>query len=888
MSYKFHKPKMPQSHQDHCKPDPICPEEKPPSAVFFCAGEKIPLESVGLVEICLTDGSIEHLAHGDMIPANISGFVAMDPVTHKLKYIPGKPDIEQLKTIFLDCVDERGYVNQDQLAAAIGAIDIPEAGLSEEDAKNLFEMCISGVDFVDSQQLADAIASIGLIDSDDVKAIVNDCLLSRGYVSAVDVCTLLDEKIPKAIDDVDLSIDSAEVNAYVQEYLNNFDYVSLAQVKGCINEALDAYDPDPNRDVIKSIVVDCFKDVIDDLVKDGYSVVESGSLTCSDNGQLTITLRQTSAPDITLAGDLSKFINEPVDDTDNFSFVESGTLTCTDNGQLIVSLQQSGAPDISFIGDLSKFLNEAIEHVDNYSFVDGGTFLCDASGNVTLYLNQTGAAEDVVINADFSKFIQTFVDTVSVVESGQIVCNDLGLVTITINQSGANPVVINGDFSKYLSNGLTEAEVQQIVTQQTETLNQCLTGFNSTVVDNQVNLTIQQLNCQPISTSFMIPAVDTSGDVVNQVTGLTISCNDVGIVSWTLTQVQGGSISGSADFSKFIDDVPTTDQIEAIAKVIALQCIIDNQAVDNCINGFTHTINNNVLTSTITQDGCTTQTATVTLPAGAVTSGSMICSPAGVLTTTLVQSDAAPVTYSADLTKFFDDTVSTVSSGTMVCADTGIVTTTLVQSNGPTITYSSDLSKLLNSDNPTSSVVQQGSSLTCDDNNLLSLTLSQTNANPVTVSADMSKLEVFASDFSCEYVVDTAAPCNEYMMLNFKGEPISDQFGQPCRLMTYRTPTSCSMKRCYYNLTGIQSVQIETLNNTAYTIDFGHVTATDDGITSGNNTTGPVTHDFGTDPISGCIEITLSDPCDDVTLLQFSQALLDNSEAIPVCTYQYE
>ena len=145
-------------------------------------------------------------------------------------------------------------------------------------------------------------------------------------------------------------------------------------------------------------------------------------------------------------------------------------------------------------------------------------FVCDSSGDVTLTLRQSVSVNDVVLNADFSKFISSFQDSISTVVDGSIECNSLGLVRFTLNQSEVqNPVVITGDFSKFLNSGLTETEVVQVVRQETDELDQCLTGFDVTIQGGRASFTIDQRNCQPVSAFFDFPVVDDSGDVVSQV-----------------------------------------------------------------------------------------------------------------------------------------------------------------------------------------------------------------------------------------------------------------------------------------------------------------------------------------------------------------------------------
>ena len=60
-----------------------------PVQYFYCAGEVIPLESVGLVTVFDPNGNPVPLTHGSTIPEDTPGFVIMDPKTKRLKYVSG-------------------------------------------------------------------------------------------------------------------------------------------------------------------------------------------------------------------------------------------------------------------------------------------------------------------------------------------------------------------------------------------------------------------------------------------------------------------------------------------------------------------------------------------------------------------------------------------------------------------------------------------------------------------------------------------------------------------------------------------------------------------------------------------------------------------------------
>ena len=98
MKFQKYKPKK-QMHQQPdgciklCMPMPPNPDDQ--VRAFYCAGEILQNDLKGTVTVCLKDGTEQTIQAGQPVPIDTNGFVIVDKVSMKMKFIPGKaPEIE--------------------------------------------------------------------------------------------------------------------------------------------------------------------------------------------------------------------------------------------------------------------------------------------------------------------------------------------------------------------------------------------------------------------------------------------------------------------------------------------------------------------------------------------------------------------------------------------------------------------------------------------------------------------------------------------------------------------------------------------------------------------------------------------------------------------------
>lgn len=569
-----------------------------------------------------------------------------------------------------------------EVAAPRVELDIPRL------VKQLVDSCLQGRDYVSSAELSAALGSIEFpksVDESQVKVWIGDCLLEKNFVSALKVCEVIDAKIIE----LDLHPDAQEVIAIVQNFLNGIDFVSTIQVKNCVQEALQNFSVEPDRDAIKSIVVDCFKQVLQELSKDGFSFVEGGDLECLENGQVTLTLRQSGGQaDVIVGADFSKFLpqNQDLpsysacfshDPQRTFPFSAQGKVQLNfptlkagqfQGGFLMATYDQAancfllpyGGPSEEFIEGLVDESALATRALLDQCLTSFDAFVDD--GSVVLSIAQKNCPAQ---QATFDlPMVDQSGDVVNQVTAAQLTCDDNGQVGLRINQLIGSAVEATADFSKFFD-----------ALEPSDPLTFCFDygGLDFTAQADKVTLSLN-LKVNSYSQGPLAANADLTGQC------LVLPYNG-----------------------------PSTAELNALAKSQAQVCV--DQAIaalppqdSYCVGALTSTFSEGVLRTTLEQENCPTIFSEVTLPinevgepvTNIVTGGQATCTPEGVVTIILNQSEAANASVSVDLAKFFDDTVVTVlqQGSSIVCDAQNVLRLTLALSNGQAVTLETDLSKL--------------------------------------------------------------------------------------------------------------------------------------------------------------------------------------------------
>ena len=98
--YKKRKPRKAVIKNDCCY---ICPPDENSNddiRLYYCAGEILPRSASTSVVVCLKDDSEVTVGPGESVPQQINGFVLIDPVSKKPKYVPGKlPAVEPVELV---------------------------------------------------------------------------------------------------------------------------------------------------------------------------------------------------------------------------------------------------------------------------------------------------------------------------------------------------------------------------------------------------------------------------------------------------------------------------------------------------------------------------------------------------------------------------------------------------------------------------------------------------------------------------------------------------------------------------------------------------------------------------------------------------------------------
>ena len=565
-----------------------------------------------------------------------------------------------IKLIFEQCIEGR-IPTEDEIKAIFVAC-LEEWEIAPECIKNFVTKCVleilpEQVTKADVKCFIDECYGDQLHNEADILAIVNTALLSAPKPRT-------NEEIKAIIDDC---VTDDRLKVIVLECINSLDGDLWTQ-----SQLISLIESNSiNAQQVKDLAQSCVDQAGILSVQAVEAIAKSVALICINNNPTTIPPILDEADVKSIFVDCLKDLVPTAINADGNTKAIDVDISCDSNGVITVDVVNDDGSVASGTGDLSKFFDSITPDPVSicFSYDSGTSFEADSSGKIQLDydLKVLNWNTDTFKHVDFNSDL----NCLEIPYCGPTEANINSLIMDALAEWTAG----NG------TDGITATQAKQIAETCIAAIpdpdTHCLTGANVSVNGTLVTVTLNQENCTPTQFSFNVGEGGGSEGCCN--TDLVQSLIGTSLVT-SVVQDNGITVGNTLDLSPLVPDTCCNESLsitsdgdthtitlsQSNGPDVSAPLVVEQ--IPYCITGLQQEQAGQVVTVTVNQENCDDQSFSFT--AGDTGGGSVECCNTNNTLTATVNTDAKTV-----------DFVSTIdqSVGAAVTSSTSIPIETLAQ-----------------------------------------------------------------------------------------------------------------------------------------------------------------------------------------------------------------